>query len=193
MALLLRTLHKGGNNPVLCLINLSDHHVELEKGVVLACAEEVCPKVEPFGIQKVEIAEQGVQGEREREIDLSPCGCPHNIIPYQSLTQLGPTLMTELGGTLHPLTRDTPAGPFQVVLGTHRFSVNIYVAPIEGEILLGLDFLEANGVSLHLKEKKLQIAGGVMDRFIKQSTGLLPPLCNVRGIKISPLVAVLTI
>jgi hypothetical protein len=31
------------------------------------------------------------------------------------------------------------AGPFQVVLGTHRFSVNIYVAPIEGEILLGLD------------------------------------------------------
>ena len=53
---------------MLCLINLSDHHVELEKGVVLAYAEEVSPKVEPFGIQKVEIAEQEVQGEREREI-----------------------------------------------------------------------------------------------------------------------------
>ena len=54
------------------------------------------------------------------------------------------------------------AGPFQVFLGTHRFSVDIYVAPIEGEILLGLDFLEANGVSLHLKEKRLQIAGEVI-------------------------------
>jgi hypothetical protein len=39
------------------------------------------------------------------------------------------------------------AGPFQVVLGTHQFSVEIYVAPIEEEMLLGLDFLEANGVS----------------------------------------------
>jgi hypothetical protein len=27
-----RTLHKEGDNPVLCLINLSDHQVELEKG-----------------------------------------------------------------------------------------------------------------------------------------------------------------
>ena len=54
------------------------------------------------------------------------------------------------------------AGPFQVVMGTHQFSVEIYVAPIEEEMLLGLDFLEANGVSLHLKEKKLQIAGEVM-------------------------------
>jgi hypothetical protein len=72
--------------------------------------------------------------------------------------------MTELGGILHPLTRDTPdiAGPFQVVLGTHQFSVENYVAPLEEEMLLGLDFLEANGVSLHLKEKKLQIAGEVI-------------------------------
>ena len=55
------TLHKGGDNPVLCLINLSDPHVELEKGEVLAYAEEVCSKVEPVGIQKVEVAEQEVQ------------------------------------------------------------------------------------------------------------------------------------
>jgi hypothetical protein len=59
------------------------------------------------------------------------------------------------------------AGPFEVVLGTHQFSGEIYVAPIEEEMLLGLDFLEANGVSLHL--------------------------CNVRGINISPLVAAFTI
>jgi hypothetical protein len=32
------------------------------------------------------------------------------------------------------------AGPFQVVLGTHQFSVEIYVSPIE-EMLLGFDFL----------------------------------------------------
>ena len=43
--------------------------------------------------------------------------------------------------------------PFQVVLGTHQFSVEIYVAPIEEEMLLGLSFLEANGVSLHLKRR----------------------------------------
>jgi hypothetical protein len=30
-------------------------------------------------------------------------------------------------------------GPFQVVLGTHQFSVEIYVAPIEEDMLLGLD------------------------------------------------------
>ena len=36
------------------------------------------------------------------------------------------------------------AGPFQVVLGTHLFTVEIYVAPIEEDMLLGLDFLEAN-------------------------------------------------
>jgi hypothetical protein len=63
-----RTLHKGGDNPVFCLINLSDHHVELEKGEVLAYAEEVCSKVEPVGIQNVEVAEQEVQEKGKREI-----------------------------------------------------------------------------------------------------------------------------
>ena len=66
------------------------------------------------------------------------------------------------------------AGPFQVVLGTHQFSVEIYVAPIEEGMLLGLDFLEANGVSLHLKEKKLQIAGEV----IHMSLGAGSPFVN---------------
>jgi predicted aspartyl protease len=82
------------------------------------------------------------------------------------------------------------AGPFQVVLGTHQFSVEIYVAPLEEEMLLGLDFLEANGVSLHLKEKKLQIAG----EEIPMSLGAGSPLVNekekgvslVRGCKIPP-------
>jgi hypothetical protein len=63
-----RILHKGSDNPVLCLINLSDHHVELEKGEVLAYAEEVCSKVEPVGIQKVEVAEPEVEEKGEQEI-----------------------------------------------------------------------------------------------------------------------------
>jgi hypothetical protein len=82
------------------------------------------------------------------------------------------------------------AGPFQVVLGTHQFSVEIYLAPIEEEMLLGLDFLEANGVSLHLKEKKLEIAGEV----IHMSLGAGSPLVNeketgvslVKGCKVPP-------
>jgi hypothetical protein len=41
-------------------------------------------------------------------------------------------------------------------------------------MLLGLDFLEANGVSLHLKEKELQIAGDV----IPMSLGTGSPLVN---------------
>jgi hypothetical protein len=50
----------------------------------------------------------------------------------------------------------------------------VYVAPIEEDMLLGLDFLEANGVSLHLKEKELQIAGDV----IPMSLGTGIPLVN---------------
>ena len=82
------------------------------------------------------------------------------------------------------------AGPFQVVLGTHQFSVEIYVTPIEEEMLLGLYFLEANGVSLHLKEKELQIAGEV----IPMSLGAGSPLVSeketgvslVKGCKVPP-------
>jgi hypothetical protein len=97
--------------------------------------------------------------------------------------------MTELGLTLHPLARNTPASfsltkglPVpklmgvtspHVVLGTHLFTVEIYVAPIE-DMLLGLDFLEANGVPLQLKEKELQISGDV----IPMSLGTGSPLVN---------------
>jgi hypothetical protein len=40
----------------------------LEKGEVLAYAEGVCSKVEPVGIQNVEVAEQEVQEKGKREI-----------------------------------------------------------------------------------------------------------------------------
>ena len=64
------------------------------------------------------------------------------------------------------------AGPFEVVLGTDQFSVEMYVAPIEEEMLLGLDFLEANGVSLHLKEKELHIAGEVIPMSLRKGSPL---------------------
>ena len=64
------------------------------------------------------------------------------------------------------------------------------MAPIEEDMLLGLDFLEANGVSLHLKEKELQIAGEV----IPMSLGTGSPLVSeketgvflVKGCKVPP-------
>jgi hypothetical protein len=73
------------------------------------------------------------------------------------------------------------AGPFQAFLRTHQFSVDIYVAPIEEKMLLGLDSLEANGVSLHLKERKLQIAGEV----ILMSWGAGSPLVNEKETGVS--------
>ena len=64
------------------------------------------------------------------------------------------------------------------------------MAPIEEDMLLGLDFLEANGVSLHLKEKELQISGDV----IPMSLGTGSPLVNekeagvflAKGCKVPP-------
>ena len=53
---------------MLCLINISDHHIEVEKGEVLAYAEEVCLNVETIGIQKVEVAEKGGPENGKREI-----------------------------------------------------------------------------------------------------------------------------
>jgi predicted DNA-binding helix-hairpin-helix protein len=44
-----------------CLDFTSFENKELEKGEVVSYAEEVCSKVEPIGIQKVEVAEQGVK------------------------------------------------------------------------------------------------------------------------------------
>jgi hypothetical protein len=49
-------------------------------------------------------------------------------------------------GYMYPQMKK-PVG--MLVLGTHLFTVEIYVAPIEEDMLLGLDFLEANGVSLN--------------------------------------------
>jgi hypothetical protein len=72
------------------------------------------------------------------------------------------------------------AGPFQAVLRTHQFSVDIYVAPLE-EMLLGLDSLETNWVSLHLKERKLQIAGEV----ILMTCGAGSPLVNEKETGVS--------
>jgi hypothetical protein len=59
-----------------------------------------------------------------------------NTIPYINLCPLSAGKGMQMNGYI--------AGPFQVVLGTHLFTVEIYVAPIEEDMLLGLDFLKAN-------------------------------------------------
>ena len=38
-------------------------------------------------------------------------------------------------------------GPVHLQLGKRKYSMNLYVAPIEDEMLLGLDFLRTYGVS----------------------------------------------
>jgi hypothetical protein len=53
----------------------------------------------------------------------------------------------------------------------------IFLLLIEEDMLLGLDFLEANGVSLHLKEKELQISGDVMPMSLETGS----PLVNERA------------
>jgi hypothetical protein len=79
------------------------------------------------------------------------------------------------------------AGPFQVVLGKHLFTVEIYVAPIEEDMLLGLDFLEANEVSLHLQEKELAgdiipMSLGTGSLLVNEETGVF----LVKGCKVLP-------
>jgi hypothetical protein len=69
-----------------------------------------------------------------------------NTIPYIILYSLAGKGM-QMNGYI--------AGPFQVFLGTHLFTVEFYVVPIEEDMLLGLDFLEANGVSLHLHSDRI--------------------------------------
>jgi len=54
------------------------------------------------------------------------------------------------------------AGPFRVELGEQTFSINIYVAPIGDEMLLGLDFLGTHGISLDLKKGELTLHGEVV-------------------------------
>ncbi|CAC5367586.1 unnamed protein product [Mytilus coruscus] len=54
------------------------------------------------------------------------------------------------------------AGLSLVELGTHTFIWDIYVAPIGDDMLLGIDFLKKQGISLDLKKDKLSIHGEVV-------------------------------
>ena len=56
------------------------------------------------------------------------------------------------------------AGPFDVGLGSQQFRMDMYwyVAPIDDEMLLGIDFLKGHGIELNLSEGKLTIHGEVV-------------------------------
>jgi hypothetical protein len=48
-------------------------------------------------------------------------------------------------------------GPISMNLGPFQFNEYVYVAPIEDEMLLGVDFLSSNGVILDMKDSKLTL------------------------------------
>ncbi|MCG7867847.1 MAG: retropepsin-like domain-containing protein, partial [Candidatus Thiodiazotropha taylori] len=65
--------------------------------------------------------------------------------------------------TLHTAGRDLKmsgfvAGPVSLKLGLSTFSEVVYVAPIQDDMLLGLDFLLKHGVSIKLGELQLQVS-----------------------------------
>ena len=78
---------------------------------------------------------------------------------YDKLNPQPPKLRDVL---LHAAGRDMRmkgmiAGPVALKLGSRNFSADVYVAPIEDEMLLGLDFLRQQGVTIHIQHSRLQI------------------------------------
>ena len=47
--------------------------------------------------------------------------------------------------------------PVSLQLGSRVYSIHVYVAPIEDDMLLGLDLIGTNGVTLNLKDSMLTI------------------------------------
>jgi hypothetical protein len=85
----------------------------------------------------------------EEDMLLSTTAC--NCIPCTSTGTLNITPLDSLSTVTAPSSSSSvtqvpilssPPFSFQVVLGTHLFTVEIYVAPIEEDMLLGLDFLD---------------------------------------------------
>ena len=69
------------------------------------------------------------------------------------------------GVTLHTACKELDMngyilGPVHLRLGKRKYSMNLYVAPIENEMLLGLDFLRTYGVSLDLRNETLKDRSG---------------------------------
>jgi hypothetical protein len=115
------------DNPVLCLINISDHYVEVEKGEVLAYAEEVCSNVETIRVQKVEVAEQGGLENGKREI-------PEHLINLfdKSKGELNEQEQTQLSELLHLfcIGQNFPFLYFYIVIGYVNQTKHWVITPI---------------------------------------------------------------
>ncbi|CAC5408722.1 unnamed protein product [Mytilus coruscus] len=72
------------------------------------------------------------------------------------------------------------SGPFQVGLGTQEYTWDIYVAPIGDQMLLGIDFLREQGISLDLHRNQLSIHGEVVQMSWGQAK-VLPQTTEVRA------------
>ncbi|MES9883357.1 MAG: retropepsin-like aspartic protease, partial [Sedimenticola sp.] len=54
-------------------------------------------------------------------------------------------------------------GPVQIQLGNRQFEDQVYVAPIEDNMLLGLDFMQKHGVNINIPDGQLQIGRETID------------------------------
>ncbi|VDI74776.1 Hypothetical predicted protein [Mytilus galloprovincialis] len=72
------------------------------------------------------------------------------------------------------------AGPFYIKLGNQEFTWDIYVAPIGDQMLLGIDFLRKQGISLDLHRNQLSIHGEVIQMSWGQASSL-PQTTEVRA------------
>jgi predicted aspartyl protease len=82
---------------------------------------------------------------------------------YQSFKEKPPILSKV---TLHTAGRDLnmlgyKVGPVSIVIGSQTFLENeVYVAPVEDEMLLGLDFLQQHQAVINMSDGKLEIGHG---------------------------------
>ena len=69
-------------------------------------------------------------------------------------------------------------GPVDIELGTRLMQVNVYVAPIEDDMLLGFDLLRAHGIDLQMSEGQLKIGEEVVPMALG-AVGQAPRVANV--------------
>ena len=80
---------------------------------------------------------------------------------YESLDRKPPRIRSVILNTAgrNMKLRGMVAGPLTVTLGGKSFQENIYVAPIEDDMLLGIDFLRHHNIDIHIQGSKLVLEG----------------------------------
>lgn len=69
-------------------------------------------------------------------------------------------------------------GPVSIKLGSQTFTINVYVAPIFVDMLLGFDFLKGNGINMCMSQGHM----GVKGKQVQMTMGIVngsPQVTNV--------------